>query len=326
MDNTQTTDSILQVENLVTTFQSGGKIIRAVDNCSFNVTKGKTLGIVGESGSGKSVTSLSIMRLVPDPPGKITSGKIIFEGANLLDLSERQMRSLRGNKMAMIFQEPMTSLNPVYTIGNQISEVFILHKQATAKQARELSIEMLKQVRIPSPEKRIDEYPHQLSGGMRQRVMIAMSLACKPNLLIADEPTTALDVTIQSQILALMNELQEQNNMAIILITHDFGVVAQTCDDVAVMYAGRIVEKATVHDIFKDPKHPYTKSLLNAIPRLGEKKKHLNTIQGHVPSLGDLPQGCRFQNRCPVASGECRVADPPLETKENGRQVACYKA
>lgn len=319
-------DTILQVDNLVTTFQSAGKTIRAVDDCSFRVTKGKTLGIVGESGSGKSVTSLSIMRLIPNPPGKITSGKIIFEGQNLLELSEEEIRAIRGNKVSMIFQEPMTSLNPVYTIGNQISEMFILHKGATRKQARELSIEMLKQVRIPSPEKRIDDYPHQLSGGMRQRVMIAMALACKPHLLIADEPTTALDVTIQSQILALMNQLQEENNMGIILITHDFGVVAQTCDDVAVMYAGRIVEKASSRDIFSNPKHPYTQSLLAAIPKLGEKRDRLNTIPGVVPSLGNLPKGCRFQDRCSRVSSECKTIEPFLEEKEKNRLVACFKA
>lgn len=318
-------DDILQVSNLVTTFQSSGKTIRAVDNCTFKVTKGKTLGIVGESGSGKSVTSLSIMRLIPDPPGKIASGKIIFQGQNLLDLSEEQMRGIRGNKISMIFQEPMTSLNPVYTIGNQISEVFILHKNATRKEARDMSIEMLKQVRIPSPEKRIDDYPHQLSGGMRQRVMIAMALACKPQLLIADEPTTALDVTIQSQILALMNQLQEENNMGIILITHDFGVVAQTCDDVVVMYAGRIVEKASSHDIFSNPKHPYTKSLLAAIPKLGEKRERLNTIHGVVPPLGNLPRGCRFQGRCSQASPECGLGEPDLKEYEDKRLVACFK-
>lgn len=319
-------DTILQVDNLVTTFQSAGKTIRAVDDCSFKVTKGKTLGIVGESGSGKSVTSLSIMGLIPNPPGKIASGKIIFEGQNLLELSEEEIRAIRGNKISMIFQEPMTSLNPVYTIGNQISEVFILHKGATRKQARELSIEMLKQVRISSPEKRIDDYPHQLSGGMRQRVMIAMALACKPHLLIADEPTTALDVTIQSQILALMNQLQEENNMGIILITHDFGVVAQTCDDVAVMYAGRIVEKASSRDIFSNPKHPYTQSLLAAIPKLGEKRDRLNTIPGVVPSLGNLPKGCRFQDRCSKVSSECKITEPFLEEKEKNRLVACFKA
>lgn len=319
-------DHVLQVENLVTAFHSSGKVVRAVDNCSFSVSKGKTLGIVGESGSGKSVTSLSVMRLIPNPPGKIVSGKILFQGQDILQLPEEHMRMIRGNQISMIFQEPMTSLNPVYTVGNQISEVFMLHKNATRKQARELSIEMLKQVRIPSAEKRVDDYPHQLSGGMRQRVMIAMALACRPQLLIADEPTTALDVTIQSQILALMNQLQEENQMGIVLITHDFGVVAQTCDDVAVMYAGRIVEKASSKDIFSNPKHPYTQSLLNAIPRLGEKKAKLETIPGMVPPLHQLPIGCRFQDRCPLASSECKQNEPPLQEKDQGRFVACFKA
>ncbi len=317
---------VLKIENLVTSFSAAGKIIRAVDDCSFNVPAGKTLGIVGESGCGKSVTSLSIMRLLPSPPGKISSGKIIFENKNICDLTEKEMRSLRGNEMSMIFQEPMTSLNPVYTIGNQIAEVFLLHKGTTKKDARHLAVEMLHQVRIPSPEKRIDNYPHELSGGMRQRVMIAMALACKPKLLIADEPTTALDVTIQAQILALINNLQKTNNMAVILITHDLGVVAETCGNVVVMYAGKIVEKASVHELFSNPKHPYTLGLLNSIPRLGEKKKRLYTIPGIVPSLGNLPVGCRFQERCPLVSSECKIQEPLLRKLEGGREVACLKA
>lgn len=319
-------EAVLSVENLVTSFKISGREVNAVDDCSFSVKKGKTLGIVGESGCGKSVTSLSLMRLIPNPPGKIVSGKIIFENKNLLNLTEKEMRSVRGNKISMIFQEPMTSLNPVYTIGNQIAEVFILHKGATKKQARELSIEMLRQVRIPSPEKRIDEYPHQLSGGMRQRVMIAIAIACKPSLLIADEPTTALDVTIQAQILALMNNLQKENGMSTILITHDFGVVAETCDDVAVMYAGKIVEKASTKDIFSNPKHPYTIGLLNSIPKLGEKKHRLNTIPGIVPALSKLPQGCRFQDRCSLVSEECKQKEPELISIKEDKQVACFKA
>lgn len=316
----------LNVENLVTSFNISGREINAVDNCSFKVEKGKTLGIIGESGCGKSVTSLSLMRLISSPPGKITSGKIIFENKNLLTIPEKEMRSIRGNKISMIFQEPMTSLNPVFTIGNQIAESFILHKNATKKQARELSIEILKQVRIPSPEKRIDEYPHQLSGGMRQRVMIAIAIACKPSLLIADEPTTALDVTIQAQILALMNNLQKENNMSTILITHDFGVVAETCDNVAVMYAGKIVEKASTIDIFTNPKHPYTIGLLNSIPKLGEKKFRLNTIPGIVPSLSKLPTGCRFQERCSLMTNECKQKEPELISINNSKQqVACFK-
>jgi len=319
-------ESVLTVENLVTSFKISGREINAVDNCSFSVKKGKTLGIVGESGCGKSVTSLSLMRLIPSPPGDIKSGKIIFENKSLLDFSEKEMRSIRGNKMSMIFQEPMTSLNPVYTIGDQISEVFSLHKGFNKKQAKELSIEMLRQVKIPSPEKRFDEYPHQLSGGMRQRVMIAIAIACKPSLLIADEPTTALDVTIQAQILALMNNLQKENGMSIILITHDFGVVAETCDDVAVMYAGKIIESATTQEIFSNPKHPYTIGLLNSIPKLGNKKHRLNTIPGIVPPLSKLPKGCRFQDRCTLANQECKEREPELLTIENNRKVACFKA
>ncbi len=319
-------ENVLTVENLVTSFKIAGREVNAVDHCSFSVQKGKTLGIVGESGCGKSVTSLSIMRLIPTPPGQIKSGKIVFENKNLIEISEKEMRSIRGNKISMIFQEPMTSLNPVYTIGNQIAEVFLLHKKVTKKEARELSIEMLRQVRIPSPEKRIDDYPHQLSGGMRQRVMIAIALACKPTLLIADEPTTALDVTIQAQILALMNNLQQENGMSTILITHDLGVVAETCDDVVVMYAGKIVEKASTKEIFTNPKHPYTIGLLNSIPRLGEKKERLNTIPGIVPSLAKLPKGCRFQDRCSLASDECKNSEPILKEVSNGKFVACIKA
>ena len=319
-------ENVLTVENLVTSFNVSGREINAVDDCSFHVQKGKTLGIVGESGCGKSVTSLSIMRLIPSPPGKIKSGKILFDNKNLLELNEKDMRSIRGNKISMIFQEPMTSLNPVYTIGNQIAEVFQTHKKVSQKEAQNLSIEMLKQVRIPSPEKRIHDYPHQLSGGMRQRVMIAIALACKPALLIADEPTTALDVTIQAQILALMNNLQQDNGMSTVLITHDLGVVAETCDDVVVMYAGKIVEKASTKEIFTNPKHPYTIGLLNSIPRLGEKKNRLNTIPGIVPSLTKLPKGCRFQDRCTSATEECKISEPILNEIEKNKFVACIKA
>jgi oligopeptide/dipeptide ABC transporter ATP-binding protein len=317
---------MLEVQNLVTSFQVGPNFINAVDNISFVVNKGRTLGIVGESGCGKSVTSLSIMRLIPTPPGKITSGKILLDGQDLLRLKDEEMRQVRGNRMSMIFQEPMTSLNPVFTIGNQIGEVFTLHKGANKKTAREMSIEMLRQVKIPSPEKRVDEYPHELSGGMRQRVMIAMALACKPQMLIADEPTTALDVTIQAQILALMNSLQADLGMSILLITHDLGVVAETCDDVAVMYAGKIVERATTRQLFASPQHPYTQGLMESIPKLGNKKVRLKSIPGLVPSLGNLPQGCRFQTRCPHASDECRGAEPLLRTVGDGHEVACIKA
>lgn len=317
-------DKLLEVKNLVTSFSIGAHEFNAVDDCSFAVRKGKTLGIVGESGCGKSVTSLSIMRLIPTPPGKIKSGQIMFEGQNLLELNEEDMRQLRGNKISMIFQEPMTSLNPVFTIGDQISEVFRIHRGKTKKEARELSIEMLRKVKIPSPEVRIDEYPHQLSGGMRQRVMIAIALACQPKLLIADEPTTALDVTIQAQILELMNELQREHDMSTILITHDLGVVAETCDDVVVMYGGKIVERATVEQLFNAPKHPYTLGLLESIPRLGVKQKRLKTIPGIVPSLGRFPQGCRFQDRCPFVTSACKTEAPTLRTLKDGTEVACF--
>jgi len=321
-----TASKVLEVRGLITSFQVGGRYVNAVDDCSFRVRKGKTLGIVGESGCGKSVTSLSIMRLIPSPPGRITSGQILFEGNDLLKLPENEMRKIRGNRISMIFQEPMTSLNPVFTVGNQIGEVFRLHKGANRREARERSIEMLAAVKIPSPEQRVDEYPHQLSGGMRQRVMIAMALACKPALLIADEPTTALDVTIQAQILALMNELQQTQGMSTVLITHDLGVVAETCEDVVVMYAGRVVERATARQLFEDPKHPYTQGLMESIPRLGVKKARLKTIPGMVPSLGNLPQGCRFADRCPKVSNECRETDPALRVLSGGSEAACIKA
>jgi oligopeptide/dipeptide ABC transporter ATP-binding protein len=317
-------DKLLEVKNLITSFSIGSHEFNAVDDCSFAVRKGKTLGIVGESGCGKSVTSLSIMRLIPTPPGKIKSGQIMFEGRNLLELNEEDMRQLRGNKISMIFQEPMTSLNPVFTIGDQISEVFRIHRGKSKKEARELSIEMLRKVKIPSPEVRIDEYPHQLSGGMRQRVMIAIALACQPKLLIADEPTTALDVTIQAQILELMNELQREQDMSTILITHDLGVVAETCDDVVVMYGGKIVERATVEQLFNAPKHPYTLGLLESIPRLGVKQKRLKTIPGIVPSLGRFPKGCRFQDRCPFVTNACKNEAPPLRALKDGTEVACF--
>lgn len=317
---------LLEVKDLVTSFRIGGREFNAVDHCSFAVRRGQTLGIVGESGCGKSVTSLSIMRLIPSPPGLIRHGQILFEGQDLLKLKEDEMRSMRGNKISMIFQEPMTSLNPVFTIGDQISEVFRIHRKKNKKEARELAIEMLKKVRIPSPEQRVDEYPHQLSGGMRQRVMIAIALACEPKLLIADEPTTALDVTIQAQILALMNELQKERDMATLLITHDLGVVAETCDDVVVMYGGQIVEHATAEQLFRRPKHPYTLGLLQSIPRLGEKKSRLTTIPGIVPSLGNFPVGCRFQDRCPYVTAECRAQSPSLKRMSDGSEVACFHA
>jgi len=324
-------EKLLEVRDLVVKFKTDRGLVTAVNNVSFDVFRGKTLGIVGESGSGKSVTALSIMRLIPNPPGQIAGGTISFKGKNLLDIPLDNMRSIRGNKIAMIFQEPMTSLNPVFTVGNQIEEVFKLHKSELSKADRKnKAIEMLKLVGIPSPEKRINEYPHQLSGGMRQRVMIAMSLACQPDILIADEPTTALDVTIQAQILELMKKLQDELGMGIIMITHDLGVVAETCDDVAVMYCGNIVETADVKTLFGHPQHPYTKGLIESIPSFdsttGIKKERLPTIEGMVPSLFDLPKGCNFQDRCKSASDKCRGGngEPILAEIASGHQVSCF--
>lgn len=322
-NHTDQTDTLLEVKNLVSGFYIGKKYVAAVDNCSFPVFKGKTLGIVGESGCGKSLTSLSIMRLLPANNGHIQAGSVMFEGRDLLQLSEPEMRTIRGRRISMIFQEPMTSLNPVYTVGRQIGEVFRLHLQASKQESRDLSIEMLRKVHIPSAEKRIDCYPHELSGGMRQRIMIAMALACQPAVLIADEATTALDVTIQSQILALINQLQQKNNMGVIFISHNLGVIAETCDQVAVMYAGKIVEYASTTEIFSNPQHPYTIGLLNAIPRFGKKQNRLPSIPGNVPSLGQWPPGCRFQDRCSAVSSLCKEKEPPLST--NGkRMVACF--
>ncbi|WP_277578621.1 ABC transporter ATP-binding protein [Bdellovibrio svalbardensis] len=319
-------DILLEVQNLKTGFKTDEGAFRAVDDVSFYVKKGQTLGIVGESGCGKSVTSLSVMRLI-QKPGSIESGKILFKGQDLLKLSEDKMRTIRGNEIAMIFQEPMTSLNPVYTIGDQIEEAVLLHqKQFNKEQARERAIEMLRLVGIPAPEKRFHEYPHQLSGGMRQRVMIAMAISCNPELLIADEPTTALDVTIQAQILDLMRKLQKEFNAGMILITHDLGVVAEMCQEVAVMYAGRIVEFGTVEDIFYRPKHPYTRGLLDSIPHFetGHKLDQLKTIKGMVPSLYNLPVGCRFADRCPYAQEDCRQIYPTLENMRGIHKVACH--
>ncbi|WII72220.1 ABC transporter ATP-binding protein [Bdellovibrio sp. 22V] len=319
-------DILLDVQNLKTRFKTDEGSFLAVDGVNFSVKKGQTLGIVGESGCGKSVTSLSVMRLI-QKPGNIESGKVMFKGKDLLEASDSQMRSIRGNEIAMIFQEPMTSLNPVYTIGDQIEEAILLHqKDLNKQQARERAIEMLRKVGIPAPEKRFHEYPHQLSGGMRQRVMIAMAISCNPELLIADEPTTALDVTIQAQILDLMRKLQKDFNAGMILITHDLGVVAEMCQEVAVMYAGRIVEFGTVEDIFYRPKHPYTKGLLDSIPHFetGHKLDQLRTIKGMVPSLYNLPVGCRFADRCPYAQDDCRASYPNIENLRGIHKVACF--
>jgi len=291
-------ENLLEVKNLITSFETDGGWLRAVDKVSFSVPKGKTVGIVGESGCGKSVTAMSIVRLLPQPMGQILGGEIIFQGRNLPEADYRDMEKIRGGDIGVIFQEPMTALNPCQRIGKQISEVFLLHMGMSKKEAWQASIDILGKVRIPAPEQRVMDYPHQLSGGMRQRVVIAMALACKPDLLIADEPTTALDVTVQAQILDLMKELQDEMGMSIILITHDLGVIAQACDEVVVMYAGRVVEKASVYELFKTPMHAYTKGLLHSIPRLDTpRKSELNTIAGNVASIHDFVKGCRFCQR-----------------------------
>jgi oligopeptide/dipeptide ABC transporter ATP-binding protein len=317
---------LLQVKNLKTSFFTPEGEVRAIDGVSFEIGEGKTLGLVGESGCGKSVTSLSIMRLIPSPPGKIVGGEIFYRGRDLLKLNNEQMRKIRGNEISMIFQEPMTSLNPVFTVGNQIGEAIKLHQGLGKRETRQKTIDMLRLVKIADPESRVDSYPHQLSGGMRQRVMIAMALSCNPSLLIADEPTTALDVTIQAQILELMKELQQKiGGMALLLITHDLGVVAEQADDVAIMYAGKIVERSSARRIFNHPFHPYTVGLLNSLPGIGEqKKKRLDAIPGVVPSPLNLPSGCRFRDRCPRAQDVCAQAEPPLEEKEPGHTAACY--
>jgi oligopeptide/dipeptide ABC transporter ATP-binding protein len=317
---------LLSVSNLAVGFESGGKVMRAVDGVSFNVRKGRTLGIVGESGCGKSVTAFSIMRLLPQPHGKILDGTILFEGTDLVRATESELHRIRGGRIGMVFQEPLSALNPVQTIGKQLSEVLLLHKPITKKQALAESVILLGKVGIPSPEVRVGEYPHQLSGGMRQRVVIAMALSCNPSLLIADEPTTALDVTIQAQILDLMLSLQRELGMAIVLITHDLGVIAQVCDDVVVMYAGQVAEQGTVEDIFRKPTHPYTRGLLASVPRLTTlRKSRLPTIEGAVPMLNEMPPGCRYQNRCPYAEPRCGAARPPLESMSETHAVSCIR-
>jgi peptide/nickel transport system ATP-binding protein len=316
---------LLQVRNLQTSFFTPEGEIRAIDGVNFEIGEGKTIGLVGESGCGKSVTSLSIMRLIPSPPGKIVGGEILYRDRDLLKLNNEEMRKIRGNEISMIFQEPMTSLNPVFTVGNQIGEAIRLHQGLSKKATRQKTIQMLRLVKIADPESRVDAYPHQLSGGMRQRVMIAMALSCNPSLLIADEPTTALDVTIQAQILELMKELQQDIGMALLLITHDLGVVAEQADDVAIMYAGKIVERSNTQTIFNHPFHPYTVGLLNSLPGAGAlKKKRLDAIPGMVPSPLNLPSGCRFRDRCPKAAELCAQSEPELMEKAPGHTVACH--
>ncbi|MCT1901712.1 ABC transporter ATP-binding protein [Oceanobacillus sojae] len=317
-------DNILEIKNLQTSFFTKDLEVKAVDGVSFSIPKGKVLGVVGESGSGKSITSLSILRLIEEP-GKVKGGEILFKGENLLDKSEAQMRKIRGNEISMIFQEPMTSLNPTFTVGQQIGESFRIHQGLSKKEAKKKSVDMLKLVGIPSPEKRVDQYPFELSGGMRQRVMIAIALACNPDLLIADEPTTALDVTIQAQILDLMKDLQEKLDMGILLITHDLGVVAETCDYVAVMYCGKVVEFTDKKTLFTKPKHPYTVGLMESIPQYDQDVEgDLAVIKGSVPSPADMPEGCRFAPRCPFATDLCRNKLPNLETDEDGNQIRCW--
>ena len=328
---------LLSVNGLKTYFSTDDGVVKSVDGVTFHINKGETLAVVGESGSGKSVTSLSIMRLIPTPPGQIAGGEILFTGADgvqrdIVHMSEAEMRKIRGNDISMIFQEPMTSLNPVYTVGDQIAEAVMLHQGKNRQEAMGVATDMLRFVGIPAPEKRVNEYPHQMSGGMRQRVMIAMALSCNPALLIADEPTTALDVTIQAQILDLMRKLQKDIGMSILFITHNLGVVAEMADRVVVMYGGRVVEEGDVVTIFKAPRHPYTMGLLNSIPRPseqeylpGQPKGRLEAIPGNVPNPLNLPPGCAFEPRCKFAIPQCREAVPPLEDTGNGHMARCIR-
>jgi peptide/nickel transport system ATP-binding protein len=320
--------SLLEVRNLKTFFSTRRGEVRSVDDVSFTLERGETLSLVGESGCGKSVTALSIMRLV-SPPGRVAGGEIFFEGRDLLKLGEAEMRAIRGDDIAMIFQDPMTSLNPVYTVGDQIAEAIRLHRKVSKKEAWNQAVEGMRDVAIPAPEARAGSYPHEMSGGMRQRVMIAMALACDPKLLIADEPTTALDVTIQAQILELLTELREKRNLALLLITHDLGVVAETSDRVAVMYAGKVVEEASARELFNRPRHPYTEGLLRALPRLdesaGEKQRRLRTIEGLVPNPLNLPPGCRFAPRCEHARDKCREGEIPLIGLGAGHSSRCIR-
>ena len=317
---------ILEVKDLIVAFQTESGLQRAVDGVSFQLKKGSTLGIVGESGCGKSVTALSIMRLLPKPAGQYLGGQVLFKEKDILELEPSMLHKIRGNRISMIFQEPMTALNPVHTIGKQLAEVYELHAPGMENiEVLKSSIEIMEKVGIPNPENILSVYPHQISGGMRQRVMIAMALVTKPDILIADEPTTALDVTIQAQILSLIGELQQETGTSVIFITHDLGVIAETCDDVLVMYAGKVAEMATVSDLFKDPKHPYTKGLLASIPRLETRpKSRLNIIEGMVPGLDEMPEGCRFENRCPRVMEICKAVPPSVVEVTEKHFVSCY--
>ncbi len=314
---------LLDIRDVVTVFRSGDRLARAVDTASLSLEQGETLGVVGESGCGKTVLALSVMGLVPDPPGRVVEGEILYRGRNLLAMSERELRDVRGNYISMIFQEPMTSLNPVFQVGDQIAEAVALHQDVSRRGARDKAVEMLRLVGIPNPERRVKSYPHELSGGMRQRVMIAMALSCDPDVLIADEPTTALDVTIQAQILDLMDKLKDKKGASVLLITHDLGVVARAAHSVAVMYAGQVVERAGVHELFHDPLHPYTRGLLASAPTLGVKRE-LAPIRGNVPSIFDKPPGCEFHPRCPRAFERCPREKPPLYRLPDGRTVRCF--
>ncbi|MDP4171313.1 MAG: ABC transporter ATP-binding protein [Bacillota bacterium] len=319
------TDTVVSVKDLKTYFYTEDGVVPAIDGVSFDVRKGETLAIVGESGSGKSVTSLSIMRLIPTPPGKIVNGDILFQNESLLEKSDKEMRQIRGNKISMIFQEPMTSLNPVYKVGDQISESIILHQKASKKEATAEALNLLNLVGIPEPERRLNQYPHELSGGMRQRVMIAMALAGRPDLLIADEPTTALDVTIQNQILQLMKDLKAKRDMSIVLITHDLGVVAEMADRVVVMYGGQVVEQGDIFTIFEAPKHPYTEGLLRSMPTAAKKNGKLYAIEGTVPNPLHFPVGCRFAERCEYAKDLCRQEMPQIQNLSEDEVVRCWK-
>ena len=318
-------ETILEIKDLCVEFQTVEGVVHAVDHLNYTLHKGEKLGIVGESGSGKSVSSLGMMQLIPNPPGRITGGEILYHGKDLVKASEKEMQKIRGNEISMIFQEPMTSLNPIIKCGKQIAESLRLHRGMKKKEAMEEAVRMMRAVGIANPEVRAHEYPHQMSGGMRQRVMIAMALACQPQILIADEPTTALDVTIQAQILDLIRELNESMGTSVVFITHDLGVVSELCDTVIVMYTGHIVEKAPVKELFESPKHPYTKGLLNAIPKITRERNPLDTIEGMVPNPTERIEGCSFSPRCPYATDQCRKAEPPMAELSDGRLVRCWQ-
>lgn len=318
-------ETILEIKDLCVEFQTVEGVVHAVDHLNYTLHKGEKLGIVGESGSGKSVSSLGMMQLIPNPPGRITGGEILYHGKDLVKASEKEMQKIRGNEISMIFQEPMTSLNPIIKCGKQIAESLRLHRGMKKKEAMEEAVRMMRAVGIANPEVRAHEYPHQMSGGMRQRVMIAMALACQPQILIADEPTTALDVTIQAQILDLIRELNESMGTSVVFITHDLGVVSELCDTVIVMYTGHIVEQAPVKELFESPKHPYTKGLLNAIPKITRERNPLETIEGMVPNPTERIEGCSFSPRCPYATDQCRKAEPPMAGLSDGRLVRCWQ-